>query len=563
MQSSSGIRYLLLSATPAMPFAAAGPVRAQTAATPGQIWGRVVNQSTGRPVAAVLFTLEGAALTTESSERGLFVFRGVPSGTWQLRAERIGYPSRTGTVETRPGAMVDGGSASRRNPSSRHQHRVRRHPGLAVEMNEVDRPAVCRGNRSRRMWVVLAALACSATACDRGAGNAADVDVLPAITATRDLRIGSADDPDAGFSRIGAVAVDGEGSIYVFELADSKIRVYDHGGTFLRAIGGQGRGPGEFEYVQRFGVTGDTLWTIDYGLRRITLFDRRGSVLSTGTMNGVTVQLPNQQMAGMVMPHAMRTDGLFTSEMSLFVSRRGQPDNDVGEGDTVQVPRVLFDATGVVVDTIGSYPFPPRSQTETKYIEAGPTRYVVPRPPTDEPLDVKMSAGGFLIDRTRAGSAEPATFTVTRLTEAGDTVFTRRYTYTPHHYPDAVLDTIAWRSARIPGGFYNPATGPARTPEGVDIDVVRNTIRSSMSFPEYQIPVESGVAGDDGSLWLRREDDGGQAAQWMVFEPDGEILGVVELPRAMLPRWLARDSFIGVELDEMDVPWLVRYRLGA
>jgi hypothetical protein len=31
----------------------------------------------------------------------------------------------------------------------------------------------------------------------------------------------------------------------------------------------------------------------------------------------------------------------------------------------------------------------------------------------------------------------------------------------------------------------------------------------------------------------------------------------------MIPRWVGPDSFIGVELDEMDVQWLVRYRLGA
>jgi 6-bladed beta-propeller len=288
---------------------------------------------------------------------------------------------------------------------------------------------------------VLASLAFASAACDDPGGGLADIDALPRITITRDLRIGSADDPDAGFSRIGSVAVDDEGSIYVFELADSKIRVYGRDGTFLRAIGGKGRGPGEFEYLRRFGVMGDTVWTIDIGLRRITLFDRSGTVLSTGTINGLTVQLQNQQMAGMVMPRAMRGDGLFTADMSMYISRRGQADNDVGAGDTVQVPRVLY----------------------------------------DEPLDVMMSDGGFVVDRTFAPSAEPTSFGVTRLTESGDTVFAHRFTYTPHRYPEAVLDTFAWRSAGIPGGFYNPDTGPARTPEGVDIDAVRNSIRNAAS----------------------------------------------------------------------------------
>lgn len=174
-----------------------------------------------------------------------------------------------------------------------------------------------------------------------------------------------------------------------------------------------------------------------------------------------------------------------------------------------------------------------------------------------------MSDGGFVVERFIARSAEPAAITVTRLTEAGDTVFTRRFMYTPLPYPEAVLDTIAWRSARIPGGFYRPDTGPSRTPEGVDINAVYSTIRSSMSFPDYQVPVSFGIAGDDGSLWLRREDDGGPTTKWMVLDPDGAIRGIVELSRSSLPRWISRDAFVTVELDELDVQWLVRYRPGT
>jgi Carboxypeptidase regulatory-like domain/TonB-dependent Receptor Plug Domain len=107
MQASLRTRTLLLYPMLALPFVSPIAARAQTAATPGQIYGRVVDQSNGRPVAAVLLSLEGTALTAESSERGFFVFRDVPAGSWQLLAERIGYHSKTGTVELLPGAMLD------------------------------------------------------------------------------------------------------------------------------------------------------------------------------------------------------------------------------------------------------------------------------------------------------------------------------------------------------------------------------------------------------------------------------------------------------------------------
>lgn len=107
MQSTLRTRNLLLLTLTLAPLATANRAQAQTAATPGRIYGQVVDQSSGRPVAGVLLTLEGTSFAAESSDRGLFVLRDVPAGTWQLHAERIGYHSKTGTVDLLPGAMLD------------------------------------------------------------------------------------------------------------------------------------------------------------------------------------------------------------------------------------------------------------------------------------------------------------------------------------------------------------------------------------------------------------------------------------------------------------------------
>jgi hypothetical protein len=107
--------------------------------------------------------------------------------------------------------------------------------------------------------VLTAALACSRS--DRpGTG---DVDAFPALTAAEDLRIGDVDDPDLGFSRIGGVDVDRDGQVFVYEAMDRQIRVYDSEGRPVRRIGRQGEGPGEFGWVARLGVVGDTVWVCD------------------------------------------------------------------------------------------------------------------------------------------------------------------------------------------------------------------------------------------------------------------------------------------------------------
>ena len=234
-------------------------------------------------------------------------------------------------------------------------------------------------------------------------GGNSDASALPPLHVVEDRRIGSVDDPNIGFSRIGGVDVDEDGLIYVNELLDSEIRVYDENGNLKRAIGGPGKGPGEFQRVMSFGVLGDTVWAIDMSLRRITLFDRSGGVLSTGQLSGVSVDLQRDGTTGMVMPRAMRPDGLFTAAMNMIISRMGGAPTGIGARDTVAVPRVLFDASGAVVDTIGWDPYPPPEQGTVERIEVGKTRYTVPSPPSDRPLIVYLADGRFIIDRIPAG----------------------------------------------------------------------------------------------------------------------------------------------------------------
>ena len=87
-------------------------------------------------------------------------------------------------------------------------------------------------------------------------GGNSDASALPPLHVVEDRRIGSVNDPNIGFSRIGGVNVDEDGLIYVNELLDSEIRVYDENGNLKRAIGGPGKGPGEFQRVMSFGVLG-------------------------------------------------------------------------------------------------------------------------------------------------------------------------------------------------------------------------------------------------------------------------------------------------------------------
>ena len=85
-------------------------------------------------------------------------------------------------------------------------------------------------------------------------------------------RIGSLDGPDAIGQPQGVVR-DSRGRLYLMQSPGSyEIVVFDSTGDFLRTIGNQGEGPGEFKRVTAMWVApGDTLHVMDPGNRRHTV----------------------------------------------------------------------------------------------------------------------------------------------------------------------------------------------------------------------------------------------------------------------------------------------------
>jgi hypothetical protein len=65
----------------------------------------------------------------------------------------------------------------------------------------------------------------------------------------------------------------------------------------------------------------------------------------------------------------------------------------------------------------------------------------------------------------------------------------------------------------------------------------------------------------DGSVWIRRSEIGGEAVRWILLSANGEPQGVIELPRAARVLWSRSDTLWAAIPDELDVPWLVRYRI--
>ena len=72
-------------------------VAASQAAQAGRIAGRVVDASSGRPLAAALVTVQGASRSATTSAEGRYAIEGVPAGTHALALARLGYTPKTVT----------------------------------------------------------------------------------------------------------------------------------------------------------------------------------------------------------------------------------------------------------------------------------------------------------------------------------------------------------------------------------------------------------------------------------------------------------------------------------
>jgi hypothetical protein len=92
-------------------------------------------------------------------------------------------------------------------------------------------------------------------------------------------------------------------------LADSRsrLRLYDEAGRFVRAIGSEGRGPGEFVQIDWLApYRGDSVAVYDGALRRMTILDGSGRF-----SRSLELQPPVQGIRGPPKPAGVLSDGTF------------------------------------------------------------------------------------------------------------------------------------------------------------------------------------------------------------------------------------------------------------
>jgi len=360
------------------------------------------------------------------------------------------------------------------------------------------------------------------------------------------LVIGALNGPEEyQFVDIADAARRSDGSVVVVDQGARAVRLFDPHGRFQRTLGAAGAGPGEFtDPVSVLVTVGDTVVVWDRALLRVTRFNPRGDLAAVRTLdwgklaNRLGVEMaskggeagakgPDGPSALFPGPMEPLGDGGFlvrlveksgaTPRSGRYRPRSGtlRVSGDLSVLDTL----MLFgDAEQVVVDAPwGRFPVAPPGARTTLLTHSGTSLRICIG--TQEELEISC----FGADRGRTAlrwDAEPLPFT-------GD-------------------DLSAWREETM--RLLAPKLSPDQILEILD----------QVPVPQSRPPFSRILLDPDGDLWAElgpTRGGSGEANDFMVFGPDGILLGLVALPPIRVLD-IGRDHVLGIHEDELGIQYI-------
>jgi hypothetical protein len=397
--------------------------------------------------------------------------------------------------------------------------------------------------RAGRGWnyVVVAIIGITALGCPPRAGAqfAIGLDEL-----TLELDLGGSG--DAAFHRIGGVALSGAEELFVVDQFNHSVRSFDLQGRLLREFGGQGAGPGEFEFPTGLVVRDSTLRVTDVPLARLSTFSLDGTLLGTEPyrLTGPAERSPSRHGLSLVAPLRMGWTLAWSSPQGGFVD---QP-----------IALIDFDSYVVAVDDGG--------QQDTLLVMPQSWEVFYRR---DSPNLVSGGlGGGFGLSGVWAGSGESLvavldTYTgrgrVLRLTDTGPReagAFDLDWRPLPVDETREV-EAARRRATNVRGG--SPGDYEVTVPEYY-AQSGRILFADGGRLWIHHDPDMGGVIGPDRDLWYKND----EPQQWYVVSwLSGRVLATVETPANIFVQGVEGARLFGIHHDELDVQTVRVYRIPA
>ncbi|MCJ7681702.1 MAG: 6-bladed beta-propeller, partial [Candidatus Aminicenantes bacterium] len=149
----------------------------------------------------------------------------------------------------------------------------------------------------------------------------------------KDLKIGTDTDDNSMFYRVRGIAVDERGRIFVADMSNYRVQVFDGEGRYVQTIGRSGQGPGEFETHDklRFGGENGNLYVLDR-FRTLEIFDPNGKfITSVQTTKFIKDFIPIAEDVLMILFVNTNDEELTQVEALQIMDGRGEIRDAVGE----------------------------------------------------------------------------------------------------------------------------------------------------------------------------------------------------------------------------------------
>lgn len=314
----------------------------------------------------------------------------------------------------------------------------------------------------------------------------------------------------------------------------------------MRTVGGRGDGPGEFRNVITAGWVADTLWVLDGNGYRFSQFDATGEYLGS-------FSVPFEMGAGIDTPNPPRADGLLFDG----TVRGSTPafSVQIANGTLTHAELMLMTRDGQVTDTVARIPWGPSVWAISDPDEPGRGGSYRQQPFGDGPLwsFVPGQRALVVLDRSAPAEAGRARYTLTKLALGGDTLFTRSHAAEAIPVTDAEVDSVV--TTLVEQMTASPFFKEMGAGE------LREWATHGLYVPAFR-PAAAGLQmGRDGAIWVRETTVEADVQRWLVHDAEGEPVGRVVLPSSVVLMAADAEHVWGGDRDEMDVPYLVRYRL--
>lgn len=339
------------------------------------------------------------------------------------------------------------------------------------------------------------------------------------------VSIGSVDGPpDTQLHRVRAVSLLPDGRIAIANGGTAEIRLYDAEGRWIRSLGREGAGPGEFRVITGLQVIPpDTLVVFENGEGRVAIFTAEGALVTSRRIvaPGETFQGPEHRLKDgrwLNLMHSTEVEG-YQKRRNSFVAWS----DSASPGDTI----LSRDGQEYLIYI--------RHQNG-QYIGRGAVGYPF----------AGQDVGAFRDGRMALSSG--LAFDVAVVEMGRGKMRIRRRMERPPLAPDRVARFVDDYVGRYP---------PQRQSE------VRGHF-ARLPVPDAA-PTHSALQFDPaGSLWIenyRRPWDSLATRNWSVFEPTGSWLGDVEFPRGLRVFEIGDNHVVGVERDSDGVEFVRLYRI--